>query len=77
MARLVSKLVNVPQKILDEVSGDEMWKHIEWFSKVDRVAGTPGDRESFQYICDALKSYGIHPKTYEFESYISIPSERN
>ena len=73
MARSVSKLVNVPQKILNEVSGDEMWKHIEWFSKVDRVAGTPGDRESFQYICDALKSYGIHPKTYEFESYISIP----
>jgi N-acetylated-alpha-linked acidic dipeptidase len=67
------KLVNVPRKILDEVSGDEMWKHIEWFSKVNRVGGTPGDREGFQYICDTLTSYGIKPETYEFESYISIP----
>lgn len=73
VVRSTSKLANVLQGILDEVSGDEMWKHIEWFSKVDRVAGTPGDREGFQYICDKLKSYGIRPEIYEFESYISIP----
>jgi len=68
-----SKLVNIPWKILNEVSGDEMWKHIEWFSKVDRVGGTPGDHAGFQYICDTLRSYGIRPETYEFDSYISIP----
>lgn len=73
MRSSTAKLVNVPQSMLDEVSGDEMWKHIEWFSKVERVGGTPGDREGFQHIYDTLMSYGIRPKTYEFESYISIP----
>ena len=68
-----SKFVGFPRQILDEVSGDEMWKHIEWFSKVDRVGGTPGDAAGFRYICDTLKSYGIKPESYEFESYISIP----
>lgn len=68
-----SKSVNRQQKILEEVSGEEMWKHIEWFSKVERVGGTPGDLAGFQYICDTLRSYGINPETYEFDSYISIP----
>jgi len=50
-----------------------MWKNIEFFSKVDRVSGTEGEREGFQHICEALKSYGIEPEIFEFTSYLSIP----
>jgi Iap family predicted aminopeptidase len=66
-----------PSKILDEVSGDEMWKHVEYLSKVDRVSGTDGEREGLEYICRTLKSYGIEPEVLEFNAYISIPIKAN
>jgi N-acetylated-alpha-linked acidic dipeptidase len=64
-----------PAKILDEVSGEEMWKHIEDLSRIDRVSGTPGEREGLEYICRILKSYGIRPEVHEFNAYISIPGK--
>jgi N-acetylated-alpha-linked acidic dipeptidase len=64
---------SLARTILNDVSGDDMWKHIECFSKIDRVSGTVGERKALQHICDSLKSYGIEPEVYEFESYISVP----
>jgi len=65
--------MNFPKSMLDEVSKDEMWKHIETLSRIDRVSGTPGEREALDYICRTLKSYGIEPEVHEFDAYLSLP----
>ncbi len=68
-----AKSAEFPRKILEQISGEEMWKHIEYLSRIDRVSGTTGERQGLDYICQTLKSYGIKPEVHEFDAYLSIP----
>jgi len=71
--QLMRRTKELRRIVLGDVSGEELWKHIEYFSKIVRVSGTQGEREALEYICENLRSYGIDPEVYEFDSYVSIP----
>lgn len=58
---------------LDEVSKDNLMQHLEWFSKVRRDTGGPGENAAADYISDKLASYGVECIVHEYESYLSYP----
>ncbi len=59
--------------ILNEVSRDEMWKHMEFFCGFDRTSGTENEFRAVDYIVRTLQSYGAPVEVHEFESYLSYP----
>ena len=63
------------QQIADEISVDELWRHVERFAKLDRLTGMPGEAEAARYIEGCLKSYGLAPVVHRFEAYVSHPKE--
>jgi hypothetical protein len=61
------------QAVLADISGEEMRRHLEWFSEVDRTAGTEGDRRAVEYVASYLREIGVEAAVYEFDAYISHP----
>jgi len=61
------------KSILSSISGQEMYRHLEWFNGVDRTSGTEGDYRAVDYVVDYLKKHGVHVDVYEFDAYISHP----
>ena len=60
-------------RLLDAVSGDTMWKHLERLVTWDRTSGTAGEHAAIDYVVDTLRSYGLPVTVHEYDGYLSFP----
>ena len=68
-------LNDIEKEILESISEDEAWGHVEYLSTLDKTSGTEGEREAHEYVRGKLREYGVPFKEYEFDSYLSHPLE--
>jgi hypothetical protein len=62
------------RKVLEELSTEEVWKHLNRFEKIgQRLAGTPEAEHAVEYIKQTLETYGLKVTTPEFDAFTSIP----
>ncbi|MFB0562256.1 MAG: M28 family peptidase [Candidatus Lokiarchaeia archaeon] len=63
------------KSILKEISGKEMMKNLKWLAEEvpERLAGSPEDRKTAEWIKSTLESYGVHVGMYEFDALLSFP----
>ncbi len=64
---------NLEKKILVEIDANELFKHVEYFSTLDRISGGPGEDQAIEYIKKTLEEYGVPVELHEFESLLSYP----
>jgi hypothetical protein len=62
-----------PEKVLAEVSLDEMWKVVEAFAGLDRTSSGPGERRAALYLEAALERLGVPHRLHEVRSFLSLP----
>ncbi|MEM3386741.1 MAG: M28 family peptidase [Nitrososphaerales archaeon] len=60
-------------KLMREISLDNMWALITRFSTLVRESGSQDERTAMEYIIEKLKEYGIPYNVYEPDLYLSIP----
>ncbi|MEM2883029.1 MAG: M28 family peptidase [Nitrososphaerales archaeon] len=60
-------------KLMREISLDNMWALITRFSTLVRESGSQDERTAMEYIIGKLKEYGIPYNVYEPDLYLSIP----
>lgn len=60
-------------RLLDAVSGDEMWRHLERLVELDRTSGTQGERDAVDYVVRTLEAYGLPVTVHEYQAYLSYP----
>lgn len=60
-------------KLMKEISLDNMWALITRFSTLVRESGSQDERIAMEYIIEKLREYGIPYNVYEPELYLSIP----
>ena len=63
----------IESEILQEVSSEELDKHVDYIAHLDRLSGTPGFDSAVKYICDKLAEYNVRADVYEFHAYLSQP----
>lgn len=61
------------EKLMSDVSVDEMWKHLEKLCEWDRTTGTDGEYAAVDYVRSVLESYGLPVTMHEYRAYISHP----
>lgn len=57
------------------VNTAEAWQHVEKLSTIERLAGTPAEKQAVDYIMGKLAAYGVPTELHEFESFVSYPLE--
>lgn len=57
----------------DAVSVPNLRQHVEWFSKVRRDTGGPGEGMTVDYIAGELEKYGVEYRVHEFDAFLSYP----
>ena len=60
-------------RVLAEISADEMWTHLEKLCEWDRTTGTDGEFAAVDYVASVLRSYGLPVTIHEYDAYISHP----
>ena len=73
MCWLIPVEKNLEKKILEEIDANELFKHVEYFSTLDRISGGPGEDQAINYIKKTLEEYGVLVELHEFESLLSYP----
>src|SRR5690606_22666047 len=66
-------LEQLERRVLESVSGEEMWRHMEYLCQTDRTSGTEGEHQAFAHVVETLKKYGLPVEVYEFVAYLSYP----
>lgn len=61
------------EKLISDVSIDEMWTHLEKLCEWDRTTGTEGEFAAVDYVRSVLESYGLPVTMHEYRAYISHP----
>lgn len=63
------------KEIMNEISVKEIMKNLKWLAEEvpQRLAGSPEDRKTAEWIKSTLESYGVHVDMYEFEAFLSFP----
>lgn len=60
-------------RLVDSISIDHMWQHLEKLVEWDRTSGTQGEYEAVDYVKSVLESYGLHVRVHEYRAYLSYP----
>lgn len=60
-------------RLLDAVTGDEMWRHLERLVELDRTSGTQGELDAIDYVVRTLEAYGLPVTVHEYQAYLSYP----
>ncbi len=73
--RLFESDPELEEAILREISAEEMMKNLKWLAEEvpERLAGSPEDLRTAEWIKSTLESYGIHVDIYEFDALLSFP----
>jgi hypothetical protein len=61
------------QKVVQEVSIDELWKHTAFIAQEDRLSGSEGEIRAVQYFKKVMESFGFDVKILQIENFISLP----
>ncbi len=61
------------KSVLEEISGDEIWKHTTTLSQWKRIAGSQDEAQAFSYIRNALLGVGAEVNAYTLDALIGIP----
>lgn len=61
------------QAIINSISGEEMWTHLEKLCGWDRTSGTEGEYAAVDYVAQVLKRYGLPVTIHKFDAYLSYP----
>lgn len=61
------------KSIRETVSKERLQGHLEWFSRVDRDTGGPGEDKAAEYIADQLRQSGVPVTVHEFDAFLSYP----
>ncbi len=61
------------EDLLGQISTEKMDELLKVFSHIDRLSGSPGEREAIGYLNQKLDSYGVKYTNYEFDAYLSDP----
>src|SRR5262245_6768344 len=64
---------DLQRRLLDSISGDHMWKHLEKLCEWDRNTGSEGESAAVDYIRNVLEGYGLPVKIHEYRAYLSYP----
>ena len=61
--------------ILNDLSVDEGWRHLEWLNEhaPTRISGTPDQERAAEYFIEQLDSYGLDARLDLFTAYRSVP----
>lgn len=75
--RVLEDVRSLEKKIISELSIEEAFKHVEWLYEnvPERLAGTPEERKTVEYIVKTLESYGISVEVFEFDAYVGLPKK--
>ena len=60
-------------EILSEVDGNRMWKTLEYFSTLNRDAGSEDEHKACRYVAEQLRSAGVPCDLHECQAYLSHP----
>lgn len=60
-------------RLVDSISIDHMWQHLEKLVEWDRTSGTQGEYEAVDYVKSVLESYGLPVTVHEYRAYLSYP----
>jgi hypothetical protein len=65
------------KNVLNDLSIDEGWRHLEWLNENTpaRISGTPDQIRAAEYFVDQLDSYGLEARLDTFTAYRSVPLE--
>ncbi|MFQ6124108.1 MAG: M28 family peptidase [Candidatus Heimdallarchaeota archaeon] len=73
MSWLFSGEKNLEKKILEEIDTNELFKHVEYLSTLDRISGGSGEDRAIEYIKKTLEKYGVPVELHKFASLLSYP----
>jgi len=75
--RISDEQINLEDKITNEVSKDNLLKHIEWLgdNAAPRLSGTPACRKAAEYIIQINQQNGVAANSYEFMAYMCSPAK--
>lgn len=62
-------------RILEEISGEQIWKHMENFTNISpqRLSGTEEEKKTVDYIKKSFESYGLPVMVHELDALVSFP----
>ncbi len=63
------------KRLLGDVDGPRMWRHLEEMARWTKEAGTPSELQSLRYIEDEMAGYGFVTERIMHPAYISLPGE--
>jgi hypothetical protein len=61
------------KQVLSAINGNVAWPLVERFSTLERVSGSPDERQAAAYICEVLDGAGVPYKLHEPVLYLSTP----
>ena len=59
--------------VADQVDGGRMWETLEYFSTLNRDAGSEDEHKACRYIAEQLQSAGVPCDIHECQAYLSHP----
>ena len=65
----------ITDTLIKNLSGENMWAHLEEFAKRVKLSGTPEELESFRYLKSRMDSYGFKTNLIRHDAYISLPGK--
>jgi len=63
------------RRLLEELSADELIRHVEYLCQLDRTSSSDGENEAIDYLVRELRALGIPVQVHEFEAYLSFPQK--
>ena len=70
---LTMEVAELENRVLEEISGDEIWRHAQTIAQWKRYAGSEDEARAFDYIKTTLLGFGCEVNAYEFDSLVGIP----
>lgn len=68
-----SMAASAPEEVLGEVSADRLLQYTAAVSRWVRLSGSPEEALAFHFIEETLRSFGLQPRRYLVDAYISLP----
>ena len=61
------------QKVVDEISADELMKHTAYIAEEDRLSGSEGEARAVEYFKDVMTGLGFEVDIKQVENFFSLP----
>ena len=61
------------QKVVDEISADELMKHTAYIAEEDRLSGSEGEARAVEYFKDVMTGLGFEVDIKQIENFFSLP----